>query len=147
MSSTLEFIFSALICALGLSIAGAYFLLRRWLSQGGLAWWDRIDTPEGVRIRAHRRNLGMAIVAVVSGATFLGINHMDPMSFPVQFVYYWLIMLLLVFWLCVLGLADIRHTLRVHRNWRRRHSDASLERYLQVYHEAHPVRQYRGDPK
>ena len=72
----------------------------------------------------------MAIMAVVSMATFLGVNYMEPLRAPAQFVYYWMVVLLLVLWICVLALADVWQTLLVHRRWRRRQSTDSLERYL-----------------
>ena len=144
-STTIEFVVSALILGLGLSIAGVYLLLRRSLAATEPGWWDRLDTPEGVRIRAHRRSFGMVIVAVVSTATFVGINFLDPLSGPRQFGYYWLIVLLMVMWLCGLALADIRQTLCVHRRWRVRHSGASLERYLQAHAPSRTTRRGSGD--
>ncbi len=145
-STTIEFVVSALILGLGLSIAGVYLLLRRSLAATEPGWWDRLDTPEGVRIRAHRRSFGMVIVTVVSTATFAGINFLDPLSGPRQFGCYWLIVLLMVMWLCGLALADIRQTLRVHRQWRVRHSGAPLARYLQAHAPSSTPRQGSGDP-
>ncbi len=145
LSTPIEFVVSALILVLGLSIAVAYVLVRRSWTAIEPGWWDRLDTPEGVRIRAHRRSFGMVIVVVVSTATFVGINFLDPLSGPRQFGYYWLIVLLMVMWLCGLALADIRQTLRVHRRWRVRHSGASLERYLQARAPSSMARRDSGD--
>lgn len=144
-STTIEFVFSALILGLGLSIAVAYVLVRRSSGATEPGWWERLDTPEGVRIRARRRSFGMVIVVVVSTATFVGINALDPLSGPRQFGYYWLIVLLMVMWLCGLALADIRQTLRVHRQWRVRHSGASLKRYLQAHAPSRTTRRGSGD--
>ena len=144
-STMIEFVVSALILGLGLSIAVAYVLVRRSSAATELGWWDRLDTPEGIRIRAHRRSFGMVIVVVVSTATFLGINFLDPLSGPRQFGYYWLIVLFMVMWLCGLALADIRHTLRVHRQWRVRRSGASLERFLQAHLPSNTTRRSSGD--
>ncbi len=144
-STTIEFVFSALILGLGLSIAVAYVLVRRSSAKTAPGWWDRLDTPEGVRIRAHRRSFGMVIVVVVSTATFVGINFLDPLSGPRQFGYYWLIVLFMVMWLCGLALADIRQTLVVRRRWRARHSGASLERYLQAHAPSSTTRRGSGD--
>ena len=144
-STTIEFVISAGILGLGLSIAVAYVLARRCWASTELGWWDRLDTPEGIRIRAHRRSFGMVIVVVVSTATFVGINFLDPLSGPRQFGYYWLIVLFMVMWLCGLALADIRQTLRVHRRWRVRCSDASLERYLQAHVPSNTTRRGSGD--
>ena len=144
-STTIEFVFSAGILGLGLSIALVYVLVRRSSAVTEPGWWDRFDTPEGVRIRAHRRSFGTIIVVVVSTATFLGINFLDPLSGPRQFGYYWLIVLLMVMWLCGLALADIRQTLCVHRRWRVRHSGASLKRYLQAHAPSSMTRRGSGD--
>ncbi len=143
--TTIEFVFSALILGLGLSIAGGYLLVRRSSAATEQSWWDRLDTPEGVRLRARRRSFGMVIVVVVSTATFVGMNSLDPLGGPRQFGYYWLIVLLMVMWLCGLALADIRQTLRVHRRWRVRHSGASLERYLQARAPSSMARRDSGD--
>lgn len=144
-STTIEFVVSAAILGLGLSVAAAYVLVRRSSAATEPSWWDRLDTPEGVRIRAHRRRFGMVMVVVVSTATFVGINALDPLSGPRQFGYYWLIVLFMVMWLCALALADIRQTLRVHRRWRVRHSGASLERYLQAHAPSSTTRRSSGD--
>ena len=144
-STTIEFVFSAVILGLGLSIAGIYLLVRRSSATTEPGWWDRLDTPEGVRIRAHRRSFGMVIVVVVSTATFVGINFLDPLSGPRQFGYYWLIVLLMVMWLCGLALADIRQTLCVHRRWRVRHSGTFLKRYSQAHAPARMPRRGSGD--
>ena len=144
-STTIEFVVSAAILGLGLSVAAAYVLVWRSSAATEPSWWDRLDTPEGVRIRAHRRSFGMVMVVVVSTATFVGINALDLLSGPRQFGYYWLIVLFMVMWLCALALADIRQTLRVHRRWRVRHSGASLERYLQAHAPSSTTRRSSGD--
>ncbi len=144
-STTIEFVVSAAILGLGLSVAAAYVLVRRFSAATEPSWWDRLDTPEGVRIRAHRRSFGMVMVVVVSTATFVGINALDPLSGPRQFGYYWLIVLFMVMWLCALALADIRQTLRVHRRWRVRHLGVSLERYLQAHAPSSTTRRSSGD--
>ncbi len=144
-STTIEFVFSALILGLGLSIAVAYVVVRRSSVATEPGWWDRFDTPEGVQIRARRRSFGMVIVVVVSTATFVGINFLDPLSGPRQFGYYWLIVLLMVMWLCGLALADIRQTLCMHRQWRVRHSGTFLKRYSQAHVPARMPRRSSGD--
>ena len=145
--TTIEFVFSALILGLGLSIAGGYWLARRSSAAAQPGWWERLDTPEGVIKRARRRSFGIVLVVVVSTATFVGMNSLDPLSGPRQFGYYWLIVLLMVMWLCGLALADIRQTLRVHRRWRMRHSGPSLERFLQTHVPSSATRRGSGDPQ
>ncbi len=106
MSNTPMLIAALLICAVGLSMAGVYFggqVLRRLFKTPAV-------NPRGGRGR-HRRNLGMVIVAVISLATILGATLVDPMSSPIHFAYYWLILIMMILWLVVLAFADLRQTL------------------------------------
>ena len=89
----------------------------------------------------------MAITAVVSMATFLGVNYLEPLRAPAQFVYYWMVVLLLVLWICVLALSDVRQTVRVHRRWRRQRSADSLERYLLAHRRSTLSAPREGSPK
>lgn len=148
--SNVEFWSSALICGLGISVAGVYFLSARCCGSDVSPWWSRFDNAQGRQVRTHRRNLGMAVMVVVSAATFLGVNLMDHQPSPIVFGYYWLVVLLMIAWLCLIALADIRHTLRLHRTWRNRRSQASaaptssLEQYLDTHRRTDTVRHRRG---
>ena len=140
----IESVTSALICCLGLGAAVAYFVFGRVPDGAGQSVWERIDTPAGLRLRARRRRLGMAIMGVVSVATFLGVQLLSPVQAPLVFVTYWLIVLLLVLWLGALGLLDAWQTVTVHRNWLARRRNISLdERLRNLGHSTH--RPPRGD--
>jgi len=140
-----EFIVSALIGGLGLSTAGVYFLVRLLPPSLPLAPWQDLDTPEGVRKSANRRLLGMFILAIVSVGLFLGVNFIDPIRFPVHFTIYWVLVLLMVLWLLVIALADIRHTLTLHRLWAQRRVQTSLERYLRAQEKSGISKLDQGD--
>ena len=140
----IESVASLLICFLGLGAAGAYFVLGRVPDRAGETAWERIDTTAGLRRRAQRRHLGMALMAVVSLATFLGVEFMSTVQAPLAFITYWLIVLLLVLWLGALGLIDAWQTVTVHRNWLARRRGSSLgERLRNPGHSTH--RPPRGD--
>ncbi len=96
----------------------------------GQTAWERIDTPAGLRFRARRRRLGMAIMAVVSVATFLGVEFLSTVEAPLAFVTYWFIVVLLVLWIGALGLIDAWQTITVHRNWLAKHRGISIEQRL-----------------
>lgn len=140
----IESVASVLICCLGLGAAVAYFVLGRVPDGAAQTAWERIDTPAGLRLRARRRCLGMAIMGVVAVATFLGVECLSTIQAPLAFVTYWLIVLLLVLWLGALGLIDAWQTITVHRNWLARRRGISLdERLRNPGHSAH--RPPRGD--
>ncbi len=69
----------------------------------------------------------MAIMGVVSVATFLGVEFLSTVRAPLAFVIYWLIVLLLVLWLGALGFIDAWQTITVHRNWLARRREVSVE--------------------
>lgn len=72
----------------------------------------------------------MGIVTVVALALLLGSLFLDHLTSPSQFAYYWLAVLILVAWLCVLALADLNHTLRVLRTWQKQQVEGSATRYM-----------------
>ncbi len=58
------------------------------------------------------RRLGAAICVVVAVMFVLGIYLLDGKPPPRVFLAYWILVLVLVFWLCGLALKDIMHTRR-----------------------------------
>ncbi len=140
----IESVASVLICCLGLVAAVAYFVCGRMPDRLGQTAWERIDTPAGLRLRARRRRLGMAIMGVVSVATFLGVEFLSTVEAPLAFVTYWFIVVLLVLWLGALGLIDAWQTVTVHRNWLARRGGISVDQRLR--NPGHPARRPpRGD--
>ena len=59
------------------------------------------------------RRLGAAICVVVAVMFVLGIYLLDGKPPPRVFLAYWILVLVLVFWLCGLALKDIMHTRRL----------------------------------
>ncbi|MCG3137728.1 MAG: hypothetical protein HJJLKODD_01578 [Phycisphaerae bacterium] len=119
-----------LLGGMGASLIYAGGRLRGQYGAGAL--WQKLDTPDGLRQRRQRRDLGMAIVAIVSWSVFLGMNVLDPGRAPLAYLYYWLVIALMLLWLCLLAIADIRHTMRLLREYSRQRVRHSLQEYLQA---------------
>ena len=126
----IESVASVLICFLGFGAAVAYFVWGRVPDRAGPTAWEQIDTPAGLKVRARRRRLGIALMGVVSVATFLGVQFLSTVQAPLAFVTYWLMVVLLVLWLGALGLIDAWQTVTVHRNWLARRGGISVDPHL-----------------
>lgn len=59
------------------------------------------------------RKLGAAIVLVVAVMFTLGLYVLDLKGGPVVFVAYWLTVLVLIVWLCILAIRDVLYTRRI----------------------------------
>lgn len=111
-------------CLLGVAIAAWY----------GFAWMrgrvemEGASTPRG-QDRPWRR-LGAAICGFVGIVSFAGMLLLDWRSTPRLYMLFWVIVLLLVTWLCGLALTDILHTrnlLRIERARRRARLAAMIQ--------------------
>lgn len=140
LAVTAELAFSVLIFVFGVALAATHFVAARGESDAAGHWWTRIDGQEGLRRRNSRRSLGMAIVLVIAFSLLLGSALLDHTRSPSQFAWYWLAVLILVAWLCILALIDISHTLRVLRTWNRQDIAGSTNRYID------PTAGRHGDP-
>ena len=69
------------------------------------------------------RELGAAVCLVLSIMFVAGVNLLDATSSPRLFMAYWLVMLVLVIWLCGLALKDIIHTRHAITTRRAREQD------------------------
>ena len=65
-----------------------------------------------------RRRLGAAICFVLSIMFVLGAHLVDVPDHPRVYAAYWVVMLVLLLWLCMLALKDVRYTRRVLNNRR-----------------------------
>ena len=66
------------------------------------------------------RRLGAAICLVLAVMFVCGVYLMDVRTPPRVFAAYWLVMLVLVLWLCALAVKDVLHTRRMLLAWRGR---------------------------
>ena len=101
-----SWVWSIMVPGGGVLLFGSYLCLqvtfhRRNVQSAGRGTQDR---PWRVQ--------GAAICLLLSVMFFLGVNCLDGRRNPRAFILFWLTMLVLVFWACVLAWVDIRRTRR-----------------------------------
>ncbi len=69
----------------------------------------------GPAARRPWRRRGAVVCAVICVLFHVGIHHVDPQRWPRLFLALWIVVLLLVGWLCLLALADILYTRKLTR--------------------------------
>lgn len=106
---------SGAISGCGLLCSGVYFLGQAGGQDQRPPWWIRMDTAEGALRRTRRRHMGMALVALLSVFFFIGVNFVDPTDKPAAYLAFWMLLSMLLFWLCLLALSDM---LQTRRQWR-----------------------------
>ncbi len=108
MQAFAYWLFTTVLCAAGFLLSMGYLILSFRRGSDGAA-----ASP----LSSHRpwRRLGAAICALVSVMFYAGIHHLDPARFPRVFIFYWIIILLLVVWLCGLALVDMLYTRKLMR--------------------------------
>jgi hypothetical protein len=109
------------ILVLAIAAACAWFYLRPPV--GGTV---PEDSPLRI-IRGHRpwRRLGAAICLLVAVMYVLGVYLVDIPRHPRAYAAFWLVLMLLVIWLCVLALRDILYTRQAIAKWRARRKPSS----------------------
>lgn len=65
--------------------------------------------------RRRRRTLGMTMMAVISVVFFIGANFVNPAPRPYVSLLFWVVLLILLAWLCVLALMDLADVGRLRR--------------------------------
>jgi CDP-diglyceride synthetase len=113
--SELHTLLTALISGMGLLIATVYFV-RRWITRndsGARAFWAKLEAVEVYDRRRRRRDLGMAIMALISVVFFVGSNYLNPRPHPHMALLFWLVLLALLIWLCALALIDLAEVRRL----------------------------------
>jgi len=113
----LHTVFTGLISGLGLVVPGVYFVGRLVNKDHSRdrALWAKLDLPEAYDRRRRRRSLGMAMMAVISVVFFVGANYMNPRLHPDLALLFWIVLLLLLVWLCVLAMIDLAEVRRLRR--------------------------------
>ncbi len=69
------------------------------------------------------RRVGAAICLLLSIMFVVGLYAVDVPANPKAYAAFWLIIMLLVLWLCVLAVKDVLHTRRLINEWRRARDD------------------------
>lgn len=108
---TFRIVFSVLVCGLGALFGAAHLLRGRTGATDEI--WARWDSPAGAERRRRRRRLGAVILILTSVAFAVGVNALSPEGSTVAFLGFWIVVLILVLWLCRLGLVDLVETRRV----------------------------------
>lgn len=107
VNGTLKLVLSLLILAVGMGCAGHYFLgsARRSIDAG-------IGAFDGDR---PWRRVGAVLCLVIAVMFVVGAYLVDVPARPQARAYaaYWLVLMVLVFWLCGLAIKDVRHTRRL----------------------------------
>lgn len=78
------------------------------------------DTSRFAALAADRpwRRLGAAICLLLSIMFVVGLYAVDVPANPKAYAAFWLIIMVLVLWLCVLAIKDVLHTRRILQEWR-----------------------------
>lgn len=102
-----------LVCV-SVLLGGLGFAVMSWRSRVGKVD-SRFDALLGDR---PWRRLGAGIGVVLSVMFVVGVWLVDIPDHPVPYAAYWVIILGLTVWLCVLAVLDAFHTRRVFDQWR-----------------------------
>jgi len=105
----MDILFSVLILTVGIVVA--LFYLRK------------PPLPENPRLRELMgdrpwRRIGAAICLLLAVMFVLGIHLLDQKAGPRVFVFFWLIIMALLVWLCVLAIKDVLYTRNVIAGWK-----------------------------
>lgn len=104
---------SGVLCGPGLLVAIRYLVLsRRTNTRQGI--WKKESAAAFVK-RMRRRRLGAALLAAVCVAFPAGLALLEPRRWPVGYMMYWMIVLVMLVWLMGLGLVDLWQTQRMFR--------------------------------
>ena len=125
----MKILFSIIVLSVGLLCAAVY--LRKPRVTG---------SSRAARIAGDRpwRRLGAAICLVLSIMFVLGLHFLDGDTSPKAYIVYWLIILLLVLWLCGVAFKDLMYTRRLIMRLRNELSD--LDRRTQSSDSTHEDR-------
>lgn len=117
---------------IALAVACAWFSLGRAGASGG---------PHGSSDQDERpwRRVGAAICLLVSMMFALGLWLVDVPDHPRAYAAYWIIIMVLVMWLCGLAVKDVLFTRRKMHQWR--------EQRLRLTRWSNPPRGLGGDLK
>ncbi len=141
--SNAKTLLTGLVSGLGLVVSGGYFvfLLTRRDDSAERALWARLEPPGTYERRRRRRTLGMAMMALISVVFFLGANYMNPEPHPRLALLFWVVLLTLLMWLCVLAMIDLADARRL----RQRLLQASREMFYEEMGRCKPTGQPRDE--
>lgn len=113
MDEELEWWWSALLSGSGL-VVSIWYLLRARRSRHDLRPNRAAADPNPFLVQDRPwRRLGAAICGLVSVMFFVGVNLLDSKREPVTYLVFWVVVFLLIIWLCLLVGIDILRTQRL----------------------------------
>jgi len=119
-SSELKWLACALVLASAAAIA--WYYLRRTKDLHAAS-----DPPLFSREARPWRRLGAAICVVLAIMFVAGITLIDRPARPGMFIAFWLLILGLICWLCVLAIKDLLHTRKMVADWRARRRETVFQ--------------------
>ncbi|MBN1346506.1 MAG: hypothetical protein JXQ73_27705 [Phycisphaerae bacterium] len=124
-----QMVLTGLVSGLGLLAPTVYFASRlaRKDPQAERAVWSKMGMSEVYDRRHRRRAFGMAMMAVISVVFFLGANYLKPAPSPRLALLFWVVLLGLLLWLCVLAILDLADIGRLRRRLLKASHDMLLE--------------------
>jgi len=114
----------------------------------GMAWVYSRRTPatghprfDGLLGDRPWRRLGAGICLLLAVMFVIGVWVVDKPQKPVPYAVFWIIIMALTVWLCVLAVKDVIHTRRVFEQWREeRQSEANVDLHEVQTHSDEAVR-------
>jgi hypothetical protein len=107
VSQTIHWFFTTGLCAIGFAVSVCYIWASYRRSSG--------ENPSATSVTRPWRRRGAIICAVVSVLFYLGMHHVSPYRWPRVYIVLWIVVLLLVLWLCIIAAADMLYTRRITR--------------------------------
>jgi uncharacterized membrane protein len=131
------------VSGLGLTVSAGYFLRRliKGDDPAARALWAKLDLADVYERRTRRRSLGMAIMALISVVFFVGANDLSPDSHPRVALLFWVVLLILLLWLCLLAFVDLAEA----RELRKRLLAASREMFFKDVSRCSPTNSTQTD--
>lgn len=112
----MKLLMSILILAGG--VACAWFYLRKPAAKPPLRSVSEDSPVKMIRGNRPWRRVGAAICLVLAIMFVLGVYLVDIPQRPRAYAAFWLVMVVLVIWLCILAAKDILYTRQVIAKWR-----------------------------
>lgn len=108
----MEFTIAIIIGVVGLALVAVYVILRSRITVL-LAFGSAVETPGSFRRRLRRRDLGAAVMGLLSLGFPAGLVLGEQLRDPRFAAVYWLVFVAGLAVLCLLAIGDLRHTRRL----------------------------------
>jgi hypothetical protein len=102
-----------------------------WAVSGSSPIWMDGRYRTTLERRGRRRRLGLAVMGLVAAMFCLGLAFLDPQAAPRSFLLFWLVVSILLVWLCWLAVSDVLMTWRLKRQLDEQ-THAHIQRLIQA---------------